>query len=218
MTCLGGFRHFLNLVVMIAIAVFLVLFCLDRSQVWLYLNCGLSIFLGLHMILAIGAADMPVIVSMLNSYSGWATSASGFLLKNNLLIITGALVGSSGAILSYIMCRAMNRSFVSVLLGGFGSPSTSSSAQVDMSSLHYTTVELGGMAKLIQKAKNIVVVPGYGMAASGAHFVVGQLEVELRKLGKKVRFCIHPVAGRLPGHMDILLSDARVPYTLMEQL
>ena len=177
MTCLGGFRHVLNLILMLAIVTFLVLFCIGQNQeLWLYLNCGISIFLGFHMILAIGAADMPVIVSMLNSYSGWATSASGFLLKNNLLIITGALVGSSGAILSYIMCRAMNRSFISVLLGGFGSPSTSGE-KVDMSAMKFKEVDLTGMATLIKKAQNIIVVPGYGMAASGAHFVVGQLEV-----------------------------------------
>lgn len=217
LTCLGGCRHLLNLMIMIAVVVFLVLFCIEDKELWLYLNCGLSMLLGFHMILAIGAADMPVIVSMLNSYSGWATSASGFLLNNNLLIITGALVGSSGAILSYIMCRAMNRSFVSVLLGGFGA-TTSSGEKVDMSAMKFSEVDTAGMVKLIGAAKNIVVVPGYGMAASGAHFVVGELEVELRKRGKRVRFCIHPVAGRLPGHMDILLSDARVPYNLMEQL
>lgn len=172
MTCLGGCRHLLNLFIMIAITVFLVLFCIDNKEIWLYLNCGLSIILGFHMILAIGAADMPVIVSMLNSYSGWATSASGFLLDNNLLIITGALVGSSGAILSYIMCRAMNRSFISVLLGGFGSPSTSGE-KVDMSAMKYHEFDTAAMIKAINNSKNIIVVPGYGMAASGAHFVVG---------------------------------------------
>ncbi len=173
MTCLGECRHILNLITMIAITTLGVLFCLDSNPLWLYINTGLSILLGFHMILAIGAADMPVIVSMLNSYSGWATSASGFLLDNNLLIITGALVGSSGAILSYIMCRAMNRSFISVLLGGFGSPSTGGGEKVDMSALKFTEVDTEKMVRIINNSKNIIVVPGYGMAASGAHFVVG---------------------------------------------
>lgn len=160
---------------MLAIVTCGVFFCLDDSQViWLYINTGLSILLGFHLILAIGAADMPVIVSMLNSYSGWATSASGFLLDNNLLIITGALVGSSGAILSYIMCRAMNRSFISVLLGGFGA-TTSSGEKVDTSKLVYQEFNTDQLIEVIKRSKNIIVVPGYGMAASGAHFIVGKL-------------------------------------------
>ena len=176
LTCIGSFRHLLNLIIMLAIVTCGVFFCLDDKQVfWLYINTGLSIFLGFHLILAIGAADMPVIVSMLNSYSGWATSASGFLLDNNLLIITGALVGSSGAILSYIMCRAMNRSFISVLLGGFGATTSSSGEKVDVSKLVYKEFNTEQLIQVIQKSKNIIVVPGYGMAASGAHFVVGKL-------------------------------------------
>lgn len=160
---------------MVAIVTFGVFFCLDDSQViWLYINAGLSILLGFHLVLAIGAADMPVIVSMLNSYSGWAISASGFLLDYNLLIITGALVGSSGAILSYIMCRAMNRSFISVLLGGFGA-TTSSGEKVDTSKLVYLEFNTDQLIKVIKRSKNIIVVPGYGMAASGAHFIVGKL-------------------------------------------
>ena len=164
--------------------------------------------------MAVAAADMPVVVSMLNSYSGWATAASGFLLNNNLLIITGALVGSSGAILSFIMCVAMNRSFMGVLLGGFGAVV----GQKVGERKPHKEVDVKGMADLMMKAKTIIIAPGYGMAQSKAQFIVGELAKYLRKKGKNVRFCIHPVAGRLPGHMNVLLAEARVPYPIVHEM
>jgi NAD(P) transhydrogenase subunit beta len=171
----------------------------------------------LHLVAAIGGGDMPVVVSMLNSYSGWAAAAAGFMLSNNLLIITGALVGSSGAILSYIMCKAMNRSFIAVILGGFGTETgTGSAGDQDLGEHHETTP--AQLAELLEDAQSIVIAPGYGMAVAKAQNQVAELTERLRHLGKQVRFAVHPVAGRLPGHMNVLLAEARVPYDIVLEM
>jgi len=174
--------------------------------------------LGWHMVAAIGGGDMPVVVSMLNSYSGWAAAAAGFMLGNNLLIITGALVGSSGAILSYIMCRAMNRSFISVILGGFGSDDGAPAAGAEGPAGEYTEITVDGAAEALMSAKSVVITPGYGMAVAKAQYPVAELTHRLRARGIKVRFGVHPVAGRLPGHMNVLLAEARVPYDIVLEM
>ena len=174
--------------------------------------------LGWHMVAAIGGGDMPVVVSMLNSYSGWAAAAAGFMLGNNLLIITGALVGSSGAILSYIMCRAMNRSFISVILGGFGADSGTHVAGPEGSLGEYTEISAEGAAEALMSAKSVVITPGYGMAVAKAQYPVAELTSRLRARGVKVRFGVHPVAGRLPGHMNVLLAEAKVPYDIVLEM
>lgn len=172
----------------------------------------LALFLGFHLVAAIGGGDMPVVVSMLNSYSGWAAAAAGFMLGNNLLIITGALVGSSGAYLSYIMCKAMNRSFISVILGGFGSDGGSSSAERDYG--QHTEITPEETAELLKGASKVMITPGYGMAVAQAQYPVAELTKRLRESGVDVTFGIHPVAGRLPGHMNVLLAEAKVPYDI----
>ncbi len=169
---------------------------------------------GWHLIMAIGGADMPVVISMLNSYSGWAAAAIGFTLSNNLLIVTGALVGSSGAILSYIMCRAMNRNFVSVILGGFGA--ATGPAQVIEG--EQVAIDADGVATMLNDADSVIIVPGYGMAVAQAQQSVSELTKRLRAKGKEVRFGIHPVAGRLPGHMNVLLAEAKVPYDIVMEM
>jgi H+-translocating NAD(P) transhydrogenase subunit beta len=177
-----------------------------------------SVF-GVHLVMAIGGADMPVVVSMLNSYSGWAAAAAGFMLSNNLLIITGALVGSSGAILSIIMCRAMNRSFISVILGGFGTGSgVVPAAGASTVTGNVTQVTVEETIKLLNAAKSVIIVPGYGMAVAQAQFAVSDITKLLRARGTTVRFGIHPVAGRLPGHMNVLLAEARVPYDIVLEM
>ncbi|MDX2349036.1 MAG: Re/Si-specific NAD(P)(+) transhydrogenase subunit beta [Porticoccus sp.] len=173
--------------------------------------------LGVHLILAIGGADMPVVVSMLNSYSGWAAASIGFMLGNDLLIVTGALVGSSGAILSYIMCRAMNRSFMSVILGGFGQTTSSAASEVD-SDLTVQECSTDDLCEELNMAESVIIVPGYGMAVAQAQNAVGEITKLLRDRGVKVRFGIHPVAGRLPGHMNVLLAEAKVPYDLVLEM
>jgi NAD(P) transhydrogenase subunit beta len=173
-------------------------------------------FIGVMLVMAIGGADMPVVVSMLNSYSGWAAAAAGFMLGNDLLIVTGALVGSSGAILSIIMCEAMNRSFISVILGGFGDGASASEATAMEGEV--TSVSHEEVAEFLKEAKSVVIVPGYGMAVAKAQYPIFDLVQTLRKAGKKVRFAIHPVAGRLPGHMNVLLAEANVPYDIVLEM
>jgi H+-translocating NAD(P) transhydrogenase subunit beta len=170
---------------------------------------------GVHMVMAIGGADMPVVVSMLNSYSGWAAAATGFTLSNDLLIVTGALVGSSGAILSYIMCRAMNRHFLAVIAGGFGTSGGSMAAAVEGEVIAISAEET---AELLREASSVVVVPGYGMAVAQAQNTVFEITKNLRNRGKQVRFAIHPVAGRMPGHMNVLLAEAHVPYDIVLEM
>ena len=178
---------------------------------------AIGFLLGLHMVAAIGGGDMPVVVSMLNSYSGWAAAAAGFMLNNNLLIITGSLVGSSGAILSYIMCRAMNRSFTSVILGGFGSEGGAVVASATEEGEH-REIDVASAAELLWNAKSVIITPGYGMAVAKAQYPVADLTAKLRAHGVNVRFGVHPVAGRLPGHMNVLLAEAHVPYDIVLEM
>jgi NAD(P) transhydrogenase subunit beta len=187
----------------------------------LLIMTGIAGLLGVHLVMAIGGADMPVVVSMLNSYSGWAAAAAGFMLENDLLIITGALVGSSGAILSYIMCRAMNRSFLSVIFGGFGADEGSVPAKragADEPQGEVAPINADETARLLRAAKAVVIVPGYGMAVAHAQYPVYEIATFLQKQGTKVRFAIHPVAGRLPGHMNVLLAEAKVPYDIVLEM
>lgn len=181
---------------------------------WLILITLLAFFIGYHLIMGIGGADMPVVVSMLNSYSGWAAAAIGFTLGNDLLIVVGALVGSSGAILSYIMCKAMNRNFVSVILGGFGGE-TGPAAEIEGEQV---AIDAEGVAAALNDADSVIIVPGYGMAVAQAQGAVSELTRKLRAAGKTVRFAIHPVAGRLPGHMNVLLAEAKVPYDIVLEM
>ena len=180
----------------------------------------ISFVFGAHLVLAIGGADMPVVVSMLNSYSGWAAAATGFMLSNDLLIITGALVGSSGAILSYIMCHAMNRSFISVILGGFGTGSGNGSKSVSEDGVEKThqTTSATELVSLLNDAKEVIIIPGYGMAVAQAQHPIREVVEKLQANGTRARFAIHPVAGRLPGHMNVLLAEARLPYDLVLEM
>ncbi|MGY6563666.1 MAG: NAD(P)(+) transhydrogenase (Re/Si-specific) subunit beta [Halomonadaceae bacterium] len=198
-----------------AICLLLAVLYLNGAGFWtLLLLAALSFFIGWHLIMGIGGADMPVVVSMLNSYSGWAAAAIGFTLSNDLLIVTGALVGSSGAILSYIMCKAMNRNFVSVILGGFGG-TQGPAAEIEGEQV---SIDAAGVASTLNNADSVVIVPGYGMAVAQAQNAVSELVRKLRSAGKEVRFAIHPVAGRLPGHMNVLLAEARVPYDIVLEM
>ncbi len=212
-------RHWLNLVAILASLwlayVFLSASSPQEGLVPLLVMTAIALFLGVHLVAAIGGADMPVVVSMLNSYSGWAAAATGFMLSNDLLIVTGALVGSSGAILSYIMCRAMNRNFVAVIMGGFGTASGSAAA-VPQGEVIATTSE--EVASMLSESKDVVIVPGYGMAVSQAQGVVSEITKRLRTKKVNVRFGIHPVAGRLPGHMNVLLAEAKVPYDIVLEM
>ena len=208
----GG--HMLNAAAAAGSLLLLVLY-LGGAGTWaLLLLAALGLFIGYHLIMGIGGADMPVVVSMLNSYSGWAAAAIGFSLGNDLLIVVGALVGSSGAILSYIMCKAMNRSFVSVILGGFGG-ATGEQQAIEGEQI---AIDADGVATALNEADSVVIVPGYGMAVAQAQQSVSELTRKLRAQGKTVRFAIHPVAGRLPGHMNVLLAEAKVPYDIVLEM
>lgn len=212
-------RHKLNALIILVSAGLLVWFTVDHSDgaiVPLLAMTALALFLGFHLVAAIGGGDMPVVVSMLNSYSGWAAAAAGFMLSNDLLIITGSLVGASGAILSYIMCQAMNRSFISVIAGGFGSDGAISGEAKDYGEHRETTAE--DVARTLERARSVVIAPGYGMAVAQAQYPVAELTSKLRAKGINVRFGIHPVAGRLPGHMNVLLAEAKVPYDIVLEM
>ena len=212
-------RHQLNLGILVVSALLMVWFLVAGGAgvgaVPLLLMTLLALLLGFHLVAAIGGGDMPVVVSMLNSYSGWAAAASGFLLNNNLLIVTGALVGSSGAYLSYIMCKAMNRSFISVIAGGFGIEAASGD-ETDYG--EHREINAEGAAELLADASSVIITPGYGMAVAQAQYPVADLTRKLRDKGIEVRFGIHPVAGRLPGHMNVLLAEAKVPYDIVLEM
>ncbi|MCK9636703.1 MAG: Re/Si-specific NAD(P)(+) transhydrogenase subunit beta [Methylobacter tundripaludum] len=210
-------RHWFNLALLIAAVVLGWMFLQETEtggSLPLWIMTGIALVFGIHMVMAIGGADMPVVVSMLNSYSGWAAAATGFMLSNDLLIVTGALVGSSGAILSYIMCRAMNRNFISVIAGGFGT----SGGEAAVVEGEVTPINAEETAQLLLDAKNIMIIPGYGMAVAQAQHTVNEITKLLRDKGKKVGFGIHPVAGRMPGHMNVLLAEAKVPYDIVYEM
>jgi H+-translocating NAD(P) transhydrogenase subunit beta len=217
-------RHWLNLAGLLAVIglgyAFLQAHSIAAGMLPLVLMSLIALAFGVHMVMAIGGADMPVVVSMLNSYSGWAAAATGFMLSNDLLIVTGALVGSSGAILSYIMCRAMNRKFLSVIAGGFGgdAPKPKAAAGAAEPAGEVIPVTALETAELLREAKSVVIVPGYGMAVAQAQHTVFEITKRLRDLGKTVRFGIHPVAGRMPGHMNVLLAEAKVPYDIVLEM
>ena len=218
-------RHWLNLAALLIVIyygrAFLHAETIQDGMLPLVVMTVISLLFGVHMVMAIGGADMPVVVSMLNSYSGWAAAATGFMLGNDLLIVIGALVGSSGAILSYIMCRAMNRNFISVIAGGFGSgagvPATAGGASAQPAG-EAVAVSAAETAELLRDAKRVIIVPGYGMAVAQAQHTVFELTKLLREKGVDVRFAIHPVAGRMPGHMNVLLAEAKVPYDIVLEM
>ena len=207
-------RNVLN-VGMVLLSIYLGYLYMSHAGSWtLWVMTAIALVFGLHMVLAIGGADMPVVVSMLNSYSGWAAAATGFLLGNDLLIVTGALVGASGAILSYIMCKAMNRNFISVIFGGWG---TTTGPQMEVEGEMVAT-DIASVSADLKDASDVIIVPGYGMAVAQAQSAVSELTRRLRGMGKQVRFAIHPVAGRLPGHMNVLLAEAKVPYDIVLEM
>lgn len=208
-------RHWLNLAALVVSALLLGWFIQSHSIVPLLLMTVIALVFGWHLVASIGGGDMPVVVSMLNSYSGWAAAAAGFMLGNDLLIVTGALVGASGAILSYIMCKAMNRSFVSVIAGGFGQEVVIGE---DKDYGEHREITAEGVADLLRDASSVVITPGYGMAVAQAQYPVAELTKQLRDRGVDVRFGIHPVAGRLPGHMNVLLAEAKVPYDIVLEM
>jgi NAD(P) transhydrogenase subunit beta len=214
-------RHWLNLALLIGAIWFGYQFVLESAagggMQALIIMTVIALLFGIHMVMAIGGADMPVVVSMLNSYSGWAAAATGFMLSNDLLIVTGALVGSSGAILSYIMCRAMNRKFLAVIAGGFGTGGGVAAAAGDQQG-EVIPIDAEETAALLDNAKEVMIIPGYGMAVAQAQHVVNEITQKLRAKGVNVRFGIHPVAGRMPGHMNVLLAEARVPYDIVFEM
>jgi len=219
-------RHWLNLIALLVVIWFGAEFVraadVQSGMTPLIIMTVIALLFGIHMVMAIGGADMPVVVSMLNSYSGWAAAATGFMLSNDLLIVTGALVGSSGAILSYIMCQAMNRNFISVIAGGFGSGAGAPAAKADGAAAEpqgeVVPVSAAETAELLRDAKSVIIVPGYGMAVAQAQHTVNDITKTLREKGVTVRFGIHPVAGRMPGHMNVLLAEAKVPYDIVLEM
>ncbi|MQY52156.1 Re/Si-specific NAD(P)(+) transhydrogenase subunit beta [Rhodocyclus tenuis] len=215
-------RHFINLLGLLIVVGFGYAFLhaptVADGMLPLAVMTVVALLFGVHMVMAIGGADMPVVISMLNSYSGWAAAATGFMLSNDLLIVTGALVGSSGAILSYIMCRAMNRNFFSVIAGGFGAASGSPAKASGEPQGEVTPISAQETADLLKTAKSVIIVPGYGMAVAQAQHAVSEITQQLRAQGVNVRFGIHPVAGRMPGHMNVLLAEAKVPYDIVMEM
>lgn len=213
-------RHKLNLLALILSVALLVGFLktsvIENQLLALGTMTIISLFFGWHLVASIGGADMPVVISMLNSYSGWAAAAAGFMLNNDLLIVTGALVGSSGAILSYIMCKAMNRSFISVIAGGFGSETNKNKTEEAIGDYRETTAD--EVAELLKNSSSVIITPGYGMAVAQAQYPVQEITSKLKNRGINVRFGIHPVAGRLPGHMNVLLAEAKVPYDIVLEM
>ena len=215
-------RHWLNLALLV-LAVYFGMTFIEQSAngdgtLPLIMMTVVALVFGVHMVMAIGGADMPVVVSMLNSYSGWAAAATGFMLSNDLLIVVGALVGSSGAILSYIMCRAMNRKFLSVIAGGFGGGVTSTESGDASEQGEAVSVEADEVAQMMSDSKEVMIIPGYGMAVAQAQHSVYELTKRLKDKGVNVRFGIHPVAGRMPGHMNVLLAEAKVPYDIVFEM
>ena len=217
-------RHLLNLVGLLVVVYFGWVFVqahdIDAGMLPLLVMTVIALLFGIHMVMAIGGADMPVVVSMLNSYSGWAAAATGFMLSNDLLIVVGALVGSSGAILSYIMCRAMNRNFISVIAGGFGggAPAPAAAGGAAQPQGEVSPISAVETAELLRESKSVIIVPGYGMAVAQAQHTVFEITRLLREKGVNVRFGIHPVAGRMPGHMNVLLAEAKVPYDIVLEM
>ena len=217
-------RHWINLAGLLVVVyygyAFVAAHGVSEAMTPMIVMTVVALLFGVHMVMAIGGADMPVVVSMLNSYSGWAAAATGFMLSNNLLIVTGALVGSSGAILSYIMCRAMNRNFVSVIAGGFGTDSSAPAAAAGAAQPagEVNPITAAETAELLRDAKSVIIVPGYGMAVAQAQHTVYEITKTLRERGVEVRFGIHPVAGRMPGHMNVLLAEAKVPYDIVFEM
>jgi NAD(P) transhydrogenase subunit beta len=215
-------RHWLNLGLLLAAIWFCYEFVVQSAAGGgmqpLIIMTVIALLFGIHMVMAIGGADMPVVVSMLNSYSGWAAAATGFMLGNDLLIVTGALVGSSGAILSYIMCRAMNRKFLAVIAGGFGTGGGTPAAATDEDQGEVFPIDADETAALLANAKEVMIIPGYGMAVAQAQHIVYEITKTLRAKGINVRFGIHPVAGRMPGHMNVLLAEAKVPYDIVFEM
>lgn len=210
-------KHKWNLAALIVSALLMVVFLNNPHNIFpVLIMTVIALVFGWHLVSSIGGADMPVVVSMLNSYSGWAAAAAGFMLSNDLLIVTGALVGSSGAILSYIMCKAMNRSFISVIAGGFGTEVKASSGDEEQGEHRETTAE--EVAEMLKNASSVIITPGYGMAVAQAQYPVAEITAKLREKGVNVRFGIHPVAGRLPGHMNVLLAEAKVPYDVVLEM
>jgi len=216
-------RHFMNLAGLLVViwfgGAFINSHAVAQGMTPLFVMTAVSLLFGVHMVMAIGGADMPVVVSMLNSYSGWAAAATGFMLSNDLLIVTGALVGSSGAILSYIMCRAMNRKFFAVIAGGFGTAGSATPAAGGAQPAgEVVSISATDTAELLREAKSVIIVPGYGMAVAQAQHTVYEITKHLRDKGVNVRFGIHPVAGRMPGHMNVLLAEAKVPYDIVLEM
>jgi H+-translocating NAD(P) transhydrogenase subunit beta len=211
-------RHWLNLAMLVGSIACAYIYSRDGNQTGLHVGTAIACVLGVHLVAAIGGADMPVVVSMLNSYSGWTAAAAGFMLHNDLLIITGALVGSSGAILSYIMCRAMNRSIWNVIFGGFGAAPPAGAKPAAQPAGEVQDIDAAALADRLKQSKSVIIVPGYGMAVARAQHAVRELTEVLRARGVLVRFAIHPVAGRLPGHMNVLLAEANVPYDIVLEM